>query len=109
MGVSLHGNQKRPLCEAVKMKPRLLWTSLEIRDARAMGYLPRKADSREWNQPKRKKCVAVNKVERNWTPEVCFDITHQNAEFGDFSAGFLFGFGPVFPYYAPFGMVRFIL
>ena len=37
------------------------------------------------------------------------DITHQNAEFGIISAAFLFGFGPVFPYYAPFGMVRFIL
>ena len=37
--------------------------------------------------------VIVNKVERNWTSEECFDITHQKAEFGDFSAGFLFGFG----------------
>jgi hypothetical protein len=26
-----------------------------------MGYLLRKADNREWNQPRRKKFVAVNK------------------------------------------------
>ena len=40
--------------------------------------------------------------------KICCEM-NLNAEFGDFSAGFLFGFGPVFPYYAPFGMVRFIL
>jgi hypothetical protein len=35
-----------------------------------MGYLLRKADNREWNQPKRKKCVAVNKAERSWTSDM---------------------------------------
>ena len=29
-----------------------------------MGYLPRKAPNREWNQPRRKKVVAVNKDEK---------------------------------------------
>jgi hypothetical protein len=29
-----------------------------------MGYLLRKAASREWNQPKKKNCAAVNKAER---------------------------------------------
>jgi hypothetical protein len=48
--------------EAVKMK--LPWILQDVRDARAMGYLPRKAANREWNQTKRKKFVAVNKAER---------------------------------------------
>ena len=29
-----------------------------------LGYLPRKAANKKWNQPKRKKFVAVNKDER---------------------------------------------
>ena len=37
----------------------------DVRDARAVGYLLRKAANREWNQPKRKKFVAVNKDERS--------------------------------------------
>jgi hypothetical protein len=32
-----------------------------FKNARAMGYLLRKAANREWNQPRRKKFVAVNK------------------------------------------------
>jgi hypothetical protein len=53
-GVSLHGGPERSLCEAVKVKPGLPWRAQELRDARALGYLLRKAD-----QPKRKKCVAL--------------------------------------------------
>lgn len=34
------------------------------RDGEAMGYQLRKATKRQWNKPKRKKCVAVNKAER---------------------------------------------
>jgi hypothetical protein len=29
-------------------------------------YLPRRTTNREWNQPKRKKYVAVNQDERSW-------------------------------------------
>ena len=42
-----------------------------------MGYLPRKAANREWNEPKRRKCVAVNKAERSWTS----DMETQSLEF----------------------------
>ena len=35
-----------------------------LKDARAMGYMLRKADNREWNQPRRKQFVAVNKDEK---------------------------------------------
>ena len=37
-----------------------------FRDFRAVRYLLRKTANREWNQPKRKKFVAVNKGERSW-------------------------------------------
>jgi hypothetical protein len=51
--MSLHGGQRKPLGEAVKVKPGLLWKPQDVEDARSLGYLPRKAN-REWNQPKRK-------------------------------------------------------
>ena len=107
--ISSQEDQERPLIEGIKVKLGLTWRPQDVGSTRAVVNLFRRAVTWEWKQPKKKKCVAVNKVERNCTSEECFDITHQNAGFGDFSAGFLFGFGPVFPYYAPFGMVRFIL
>jgi hypothetical protein len=45
--------------EAVKLK--LSWRPQDVRDARAMGYLLRKAANRKCNQPRRKKFVAVNR------------------------------------------------
>ena len=45
----------------------------------------------EWNQPQRKKYVAVNKAERSWRSEESFDIRHEDAEVGVCSAGFSFG------------------
>jgi hypothetical protein len=35
-----------------------------LRDARAMGYILKKAANRGWNQPRRKHFVAVNKDEK---------------------------------------------
>jgi hypothetical protein len=35
-----------------------------VKDARAMGYLLRKAAKREWNQPRRKKYVTVKKMKK---------------------------------------------
>ena len=64
------GLVERPLCEAVKLKPGLPWTIHDVRDSRVMGYLLRSAANRGWNQPKRKKCVAINKAEKeleNWS------------------------------------------
>ena len=48
--------------EAVTLK--LPWRPNDVKDARALGYLPRKAANREWNQPRRKQFVAVNKDEK---------------------------------------------
>ena len=107
--ISSQEDQERPLNEGIKVKLGLTWRPQDVGSTRAVVNMFRRAVTWEWKQPKKKKCVAVNKVERNWTSEECFDITHQNADFGVVSAAFLFGFGPVFPYYATFGMVRFIL
>jgi len=41
-----------------------------VQGARVMRYLLRKAANREWIQPKRKNCVAVNKAERSWTSDM---------------------------------------
>ena len=77
--------------EAVTLK--LPWRLKDVKDARAMGYMLRKAANREWNQPRRKQFVAVNKYEKEWRSEDCFDISHGDAEFGVCPAGFLPCFG----------------
>ena len=43
---------------------KLPWRLKDVKDARAMGYMLRKAANREWNQPRRKQFVAVNKDEK---------------------------------------------
>ena len=43
--------------ESVKLK--FPWILQAVRDVRAVGYLPRKAAFRKWNQPKRMKFVAA--------------------------------------------------
>jgi hypothetical protein len=42
-GVSLHGGPEWPLCETVKVRPGLPWQPQEVRDARVIGYLLRRA------------------------------------------------------------------
>jgi hypothetical protein len=59
--VFLNAGLETPLCKAVKVKPGLTWRPQELRDFRSLDYLPRRTASREWNQPKRRKCVTVNK------------------------------------------------
>ena len=71
-----------------------------VRDAKAIGYLPRRAANKELNLPKRKKCVAVNKDERSWRSEEHFDIRHGDAEFEVCPVNFQSCFSLVFPHYA---------
>ena len=66
------------------------------------GYPTRKAANKEQNQPKRKQCVVVNKAERSWRYEECFDIRHGDAEFGVRQTSFQSCFGLVFPNYLAF-------
>ncbi|KAL6060934.1 hypothetical protein STEG23_012507, partial [Scotinomys teguina] len=72
-GVSPNGDYCR---KAVMLKPELRWRSQNVRDARVMGYLKRRAARGEWNQPERNKCAGVNKTERSWRPEEHFDLRH---------------------------------
>jgi hypothetical protein len=56
----------------------------KITDSRGERYLLRKASNREWNQPKRKKFVAVNKDEKgvgDMKTAVTSDMEMQNSEF----------------------------
>ena len=61
-----------------------------------------KVTNREWNQPTRKKCVVVNKAERNWRSEECFDIRHGDTEFGVCTVSSWSYLGPVSSHYDPF-------
>lgn len=45
---------------------------------------PRRADSKEWNQPEREKCAVVNKAGRSRETEERFDISYVEREFWDF-------------------------
>jgi hypothetical protein len=77
-----------------------------------MGSLLRRA-ANEWNQPERKKGVAVNKAERSWRSEDRVDIRRGDAEFVVGPAGSWSCLGSVFPQYALFpicsGTIMFIL
>lgn len=64
-GVSLGGGQERPLYEVVKVKPGFHWRSQDVGDDKVVRYLPRTDANKVQNQPKREKCVAVNKPERS--------------------------------------------
>ena len=66
---------------------KLPWRPQDIQDARDLGYLLRKVANRQWNQPRRKKFVAVNKDEKVVGGH--FGIRHGDAEFGLCPAGFL--------------------
>jgi hypothetical protein len=50
--VSLHGGLERPLCEDIKVKPRLPWRPQDVRNVKAMEYLMKKHANRKWNQPR---------------------------------------------------------
>ena len=86
----------------MKVKPGLPWRPQDVGDARVVEYLPRRTVNREWKQPKREKCVAVNKAERSWRSEEHFEIRHGDAELVVYLASFWSCFGPVFPHYVPF-------
>ena len=77
--------------EAVTLK--LPWRLNDVKDARAMGYMLRKAANREWNRPEESSLLQSTKMKKEWRPEDCFDISHGDTEFGVCPAGFLSYFG----------------
>ena len=56
-GVCLHGGPERPSREAVKANP----GNPVMLEMSVTGYPPRKP-TKEWNQPKGKKCAAINEA-----------------------------------------------
>ena len=98
-GVSLNGGVESPFGEAVKEKPGLPWKPKGVKDATVVRTLLRKTVNRKWNQPKRKKYVAVNKAEMILRSEKCFDIKHEDAQFEVCPVGFcLFWSYAFFPF-----------
>lgn len=73
---------------------------LETPSVGAVGYLPRQATEREWNQPKRNKYERVNKLEGQiHLSPFTSDMEIQGLEFPP--AKFQSWFSPVFPHCAP--------
>ena len=62
---SLYGGQEKPLLEVVRVKPEVPWRHQFLGESRFVGYLPRKADIREWHQCKIKKSVSVSEAKRD--------------------------------------------
>ena len=84
----------------MKLKPGLPWRSQDVGDARVMGCLLRKADNREWNQPKRKKWLRSTKLSRVGDLKRAL-TSDMEMQFGVCPGGFRSCFGPVFPHYIP--------
>ena len=87
------------MSEALKVKSGLPWRPQDVRDARAVGYLLRRAATREWNQLKREKCAAITPAERSWSSEECFDIRQK---YRIYSEGFCYCFGQYYLTMSPF-------
>lgn len=57
---------------AVEVKHGLCWKFEGVRGVRAMGYLPRRAAYKEWDQPKREEDAEVSKTGKT-EPSKLFD------------------------------------
>ena len=62
---SLYGGQEKPLFEMVRVKPEVPWRHQFLGESRFVGYLPRKAANREWNQCKTERSVSVSEAKRD--------------------------------------------
>lgn len=90
------------MLEAVKVKRGLPWRLQYVRDARTVGYEPRKAaNGLELVQEKE---MFSSQAERSQRFEEHRDIKHGAGEFDIFPVGFWSRFGQIFPHYAPFPM-----
>lgn len=108
-GVCLDGSPKRSLCEAVKVKLGWYWRLQDVGDARESwdtwwGKLWVKCGT-----SLREKCVGVNKAERKWISEKCFDITHEMQSL-EFALHIFWPCSdPVFPTMIPFFPFRLVM
>ena len=96
-----------------KMRLHFLISAHQLQGRPKMLEIPelllRRAANRKWNQPKRKKCVEVNKADRSWRSEERFGIRHGDAEFGVSPGGFWFCFVQYFLTILQFATVTYIL
>lgn len=70
-GEALFGDPERPLNKAVKVKPELCWRPQSVGNAPTMGWLPRRAAPREWNQLKRRAAVSrAGRMELSWATDL---------------------------------------
>jgi hypothetical protein len=77
--------------ETVKVK--LPWRPFDVRGVRAVGCLLRNTAIREWNQPRRKKFVSVNKDEKgveDLESGLTSDMEMQSLEFAHLVSGLAF-------------------
>jgi hypothetical protein len=58
----LHGVIERPLQEAMKVEPGFSWRPQGVGNTRVVRYPPKGATNREWNHPRREKCVPVSQA-----------------------------------------------
>ena len=77
--------------EAVTL--RLPWRLKDVKYARAMGYMLRKAVTGSGTSPGESSLLQSTKMKKEWRSEDSFDISHGDAEFGVFTADFLPCFG----------------
>lgn len=52
------GSSERLLCDSLMLKPVLPWRSQDVRNGRAVEYLPRKIANREENQSEKALCCS---------------------------------------------------
>ena len=78
--VSLSGGiVESALHKSMELMPGSPRRAQNVRGARVLVYLLRRADKTEGNLANRNKCVADNKDEQSWRPK-CFDIRHRDAQ-----------------------------
>ena len=77
--------------EAVSWK--LPWRLKDVKDARAMGHMLRKAANGVETAPGESSLLQSTKMKKEWKSEDCFDISLGDAEFGVCPACFLPCFG----------------
>jgi hypothetical protein len=110
--VSLYGGLELPLCEVMNVKLDCLGDPKMLEMAEPWDTKPRKAAYRDWNQPKSKNFVAVNKAESSWRSEEHYGIRHGDAEFGVCQLVFILALIWYFltmSSFLPFEMVMYIL
>lgn len=102
----LHGGQKRPFCEAGKVKTELLQRPQMLEMTELWGTCQGELLKPYGTSQRERSVLRLTKLPverlRTWSSEECIDIRHEDTDFGVCPAGFWSCVGPVFPYDALF-------